>query len=72
MIKVKFCTDCVSSTPEINSTWSLRCLHPEVNAKDSWSLSSKIINGSSCRDEREKVWIQFPACGRAGKLWESK
>lgn len=70
MTKLKYCTECKYSQSESNSTWTLRCTHPAVNAKDSWALSSKVINGTSCREERELTWLHFPPCGKAGKLWE--
>lgn len=70
MTKLKYCTECKYSQPEINSTWNLRCMHSAVNAKDSWALSSKFINGTGCREERELTWWYFPSCGKAGKLWE--
>jgi hypothetical protein len=70
MIKVKYCVQCVWSHVDPTSTWNLRCMHPIVNAKDSWSLSSLNIHGSSCQNERERTWLDFPACGKVGKLWE--
>jgi hypothetical protein len=70
MKQVKYCTDCKWSKPEINSEWNLRCAHPEVNARDPWALSAKVIGGTSCREEREVRW--FATCGMKGKLWMAK
>lgn len=70
MTEVKYCTRCIWSVPERDSSWNLFCAHPTVNARDAWALASKDISGTSCRDERKLTWIQFPACGKAGKLWE--
>ena len=63
------CKDCKYSKPEARSEWSLRCLHPAVNARDPWALSGAIVSdqGSSAREERERKW--FAACGMRGKLW---
>lgn len=70
MKRVKYCTECKWSSPDRHSTWTLRCNHPVVNSKDPWSLAATEVSGSSCRDEREKVW--FATCGMSGKLWERK
>lgn len=66
----KFCRDCVFSKPEVNSEWNLRCHNPHVSVTDEWNLSSSKIAGTSCVHERGKLWFQFPACGKAGKLYE--
>jgi len=71
-LPVVFCRDCKHSKPEPNSTWNLRCHHPEVNRKDEWALSSTDISGrgTDCRGERAGGW--FAVCGRKGKLYELK
>ena len=67
----KFCRDCIWSKPEINSEWNLRCHHPEVVCKDEWALGNAKNNGSSTNEERKLNFI-WSACGRAGKLYESR
>ncbi len=69
MSEVKFCKDCAWSAPDKNSSWSLRCKNPKVNAKDSWALSCVDMN-ASCTAERDIKW--FAACGMSGKQWEEK
>lgn len=66
------CRDCKWSKPEDERYWNLRCIHPVINANDSWALSStKLGGGTCCRDERAKRgW--FTKCGMKGKLWEPK
>lgn len=70
MKQAKYCTDCVSAVPDPHSSWQLKCLHPSVNLKDAWALASTKINGSNCREEREKGL--FAPCGQRGKLWQQK
>lgn len=64
------CKDCRYSEPEKDSSWTLRCVHPKVNAKDSWALaaSSDRHRGTTCHDERNKRWPA--ACGMRGAQWE--
>jgi hypothetical protein len=45
-------------------------MNPSVNSKDAWALASTRINGSNCREEREKGFLA--PCGQRGKLWELK
>jgi len=56
----------------LDSALSLRCLHPVVNAQDSWALAGgeSKHSGSDCRSERERRW--FAPCGMRGKLWDAK
>ncbi len=72
--RVRLCRDCKHSMPEPRSEWNLRCMNPEVNARDSWALSSVQPHGSSARDEREKTWTLrgMAPCGMRGALWEPK
>ena len=72
MTKPLFCTNCFWSESEKDSSWNLRCVNPDVNAKDAWALANKFISGTDCRSERERHWYQFPACGKAGKRYKSK
>jgi len=67
-----FCRDCKWSRAPADSAWSLRCLHPVVNAQDSWALAGgeSKHSGSDCRSERERRW--FAPCGMRGKLWDAK
>lgn len=70
MSNPKFCKNCKWSQPEERSEWTLRCINPEVNSKDSWALSSSTtISGTTCRDERNLGWFEFPACGMKGKQY---
>ena len=66
------CSECKFSKPEENSAWNLKCINPQVNAKDSYALASaSCFRGSDCRGEREKkTW--FAVCGMAGRKWEPK
>ncbi len=66
-MEVRLCKDCRHSMPEPNSEWNIRCMNPEVNAKDPWALASSKPHGSCARDERKKNW--FSPCGIKGKLW---
>lgn len=71
----KYCKDCKWSKwskPEENYNWNLRCVNPVVNSKDSWALSATSISGTNAREQRDRRWYSFPACGMAGKLWEEK
>lgn len=70
MREPRYCKDCKWSAPEENYEWNLRCIHPTVNMDDAWALSSPKINGTSCREERERKF--FAPCGKAGRLWEPK
>ena len=72
MTKNKFCRDCKFSKPEERSEWNLRCINDLVAESDAWSLSALENKGTDCRLEREKPWLSFPACGKAGKLFEAK
>ena len=72
MTELKYCTKCLWSVTDKDSSWTLRCVNDIVNSKDPWALSSKGIIGSSCREEREKGWLQFPACGIKGKQFKLK
>jgi len=69
-----FCRDCKWSRAPVGTPRSLRCLHPVVNAKDSWALavgeSEHSGSGSDCRSERDRGW--FSPCGMRGKLWDAK
>jgi len=69
---VRLCRDCKHSMPEPRSEWNLRCMNPEVNARDSWALSSVHPHGSSARDERETNMTMrgLKPCGMRGALWE--
>lgn len=76
-----FCRDCKWSRTEDGKakSWSLRCVNPIVNSKDSWALSYGYTEGegyssfgSGCREERELGFFQFPACGIKGKLYEPR
>lgn len=66
----KFCKECEYSKPDLDSTWELRCINPNVNAESAWALASAIISGCSCRWEREKGF--FSACGKKGKQFKLK
>lgn len=66
----KYCTDCKWAIPDQHSSWQLKCMNPSVNSKDAWALASTRINGSNCREEREKGFLA--PCGQRGKLWELK
>lgn len=70
MAQPKFCRDCAFVQPEKGSEWNLQCCNDFVVVKDSWTLSSSKAKGASCREERDKPWFIFPACGKAGKLYE--
>lgn len=70
MSEPKFCRDCKWSKPEPSSTWTLRCVNPDVNADDEYSLSYTEITGSGCTAERNRGL--FAPCGKRGKLWEAK
>ena len=65
-----FCKDCKWAIPDGSASWSLRCINPKVNSKDSWALSSReITRGTDCNRERDRHgW--FAACGIKGKQWE--
>ena len=72
--EVKLCRDCKWCITEPRSKWSLRCMHPIVNARDPWALAGAQPIGSVARDEREKKWTlngRAP-CGMRGALWEKK
>jgi hypothetical protein len=64
------CRDCKHCIPEPGSEWTLRCMHPVVNAGDPWALAGAKPHGSGCRDERARVGF-FAPCGKPGKLWEA-
>ena len=68
------CKDCKWSRSEENRDWYLRCVHPVINANDSWALSrgkADTAYGSDAQQERSKTgW--FAKCGMKGKLWEAK
>jgi len=64
------CKDCRHAVPEVGNEWNLRCHHPTVNARDSWTLACGKGNGSACHAEREKGF--FSACGMSGRLWVAK
>jgi hypothetical protein len=70
--RVKLCRDCKYSVPEPHSEWTLRCMHPLVNARDPWALAGSKPHGSCARDEREKTWTLrgLAPCGMRGALWE--
>lgn len=68
---VKYCVTC-NWSQEHKDYHELRCMHPLVNSKDSWSLADTQIRGTNCRAERDRGWLDWPACGKAGKLWEAK
>lgn len=74
-MKVKLCRDCKHHMPEARSEWNLRCMHPEVNARDPWALAAGAqSHGSTARDQRECDWSlrgKMP-CGMRGALWEQK
>lgn len=71
MTIVKLCRDCKHHMPEPRSEWNLRCMHPEVNARDPWALAGAQPHGSDARSERERKWILAP-CGMRGALWDPK
>ena len=64
------CNKCKWSKEKEN--FYLACLHPIINANDSYALSAvEVFTGTHCRDERAKTgW--FTKCGMKGKLWEAK
>ncbi len=66
------CRDCQWSRAEEGREWSLRCVHPVINANDSWALSrGNGEYGSDAQRERSKKgW--FAKCGMKGKLWKRK
>lgn len=66
------CRDCKHSMPEPRSEWNLRCMHPEVNARDPWALAGSKPHGSDARSERERNWTikGLSPCGMRGALWE--
>jgi hypothetical protein len=69
------CKDCKWSATEGNRDWYLKCVHPIINAKDSWALSRATgdnnVYGSDAQRERANTgW--FAKCGMKGKLWEAK
>ena len=66
------CRDCKWSRTEENRDWYLRCVHPVINANDSWALSrGNREYGSDTQQERAKRGL-FTKCGIKGKLWEPK
>lgn len=69
------CRDCKWSRTEENRDWYLRCVHPIINANDSWALSRTGKEGqeygSDAQQERSKRGL-FTKCGMKGKLWEPK
>jgi hypothetical protein len=67
-----YCSECSHSRQEKNSAWNNECVHPIVNSRDPWALSTNggSWHGSSCREERSKRF--FARCGMSGKLWEPK
>lgn len=67
MSEPKFCKKCAWSEPDEKMTYTMRCLNPKVNAKDSYALSGLRINGTECHTERNKGWASFPACGMKGR-----
>ena len=68
-----FCNDCKWSKSDNDSRWALKCHNPNVNSKDSWALGSAGTGrGTSCHNEREKTWGDFPACGMKGKQFDRK
>lgn len=70
---VKLCRECRWSI-ESGDGFNLLCVNPFVIKKDEWVLASKEQRGTSCYEERGKDWSNswFPACGRAGKLFDKK
>ena len=72
--ELKLCRNCKYSRLENGSSWQLECLHPKVNATDSWVLSSSEIKGNNARMERESNWcysFRRKPCGTRGALFES-
>lgn len=69
---VKFCRDCKHHAPDPLCGWKLICMHPRVNARDSWALAGTQSYGSCARDERQKTWTLSgrAPCGMRGALWE--
>ena len=70
--QVRLCRDCKHHIQETASSWKVRCMHPIVNARDPWALTSAQPDGSSAREERSKNWTlrgRAP-CGMRGALWE--
>lgn len=66
------CRECKWSRAVPSREWSLRCVHPVINANDSWALARRDGEiGSAARDERAKRSL-FAKCGIKGKLWEVK
>jgi hypothetical protein len=68
---VKFCKECKWSRPETHSEWRLKCVHPEINSRDSWALArgSGDVGSDAQRERSNTSW--FAKCGMKGKLWES-
>lgn len=68
------CRDCKFQVPEPGSAWNSMCLHPIVNAQNSWALANTGGAGqpahTSAQEERKRKW--FVPCGMAGKLWEQR
>lgn len=70
-MKVKFCKDCAYSQPDKHSTWTLRCVNPQVNASDEYALAYATFDGTSCVEQRRNTsW--FAKCGQRGKQWTPK
>lgn len=68
--KYKYCKDCAWSEIDASSAWMLNCIHPDVAGIDHYNLGATNPKGVTARDERRKLWYVFPACGKAGKLYE--
>jgi len=67
MVSPKYCRECKWSKV-LRDEYSLRCMHPVVNASSAWSLGSPNVSGVSCTDERALGF--FSKCGKSGKLYE--
>lgn len=70
----KFCRDCkhLIDMGSCYDDYSLKCGHGEVVKRDFMALASPKHDGEYCYRQRAKPWFTFPACGKAGKLYEAK
>lgn len=76
MTKVKRCADCVWGWMYHESSSNIYCSNSLVN-KNNVDYLARPCNKSNTnyintKDEREKGFFGFPACGKAGKLWVDK
>lgn len=68
---MKYCQDCKWSIKPSNLLSILECAHPKVKEGDPIILARENRH-KDCLEERMKGWLQFPACGKKGNLWQKR